>query len=145
VEDDARAPRRRPFGVKLLTLLLLGYSTLTVLLLLGVADVTVAGLARFADDAGFGTTAHALLAAVGAAAAVGLWLFRRWGWHAAMLLAGATLAVEVVLYFRGEPAFAYMAVATLIAFYLNSADVRRRFHPEEPGVGAQDHDHVPVQ
>lgn len=129
--------RRRPFGVVLLTLLLLAYSALSIPFVLEVPGVTGAGLVRVLGAPEAQDVTHVVLSALAAVAAVGLWLLRRWGWVAAMLLAGPTLAVELVFYVRGEPAFAYMAVATLIALYLNSHDVRGRFfHPEEQGPGA---------
>jgi hypothetical protein len=131
VEERDQA-RRRPFGVVLLTLLLLAYSALSIPFVLDLPDVAGAGLLRVVGDAEAAQATHVLLSSVAAIAAVGLWLRRRWGWVAAMLLAGPTLAVEVFLYFRGEAAYAYMAVAMLIALYLNSADVRSRFFPDQP-------------
>lgn len=130
--DERVEERRRPFGVVLLTVLLLAYSALSIPFVLDVPDVAGAGVLRVLGDGEVSTAATVVLSAVAAVAAVGLWLVRFWGWVAAMLLAGPTLAVEVALYFRGEAAFAYMAVAMLIALYLNSADVRARFFPADP-------------
>jgi hypothetical protein len=126
VEQSAVPSRRRPFGVLLLTLLLLAYSALALVVALDVLG-PVAGLARGLEDTGVLRGAHAVPAVAAGLAAVLLWFRHRWGWLLAMLLAGATLTVEIVVYFRGESAYAYMAVATVIAFYLNSADVRRYF------------------
>lgn len=139
MEQPDQEARGRPFGVVLLTLLLLAYSALGIPFLLEVPGVAGAGLVRVLGAEEAQTAAHVVLSSLAAVAALGLWLRRRWGWVAAMLLAGPTLAVEVVLYFRGEAAFGYMAVATLIALYLNSARVRRRFFehgeadPRRPG------------
>jgi hypothetical protein len=127
--EERDPDRRRPFGVVLLTLLLLAYSALSIPFVLDVPDVAGAGILRVLGDGEVTTATHVVLSAIAAVAAAGLWLVRFWGWVAAMLLAGPTLAVEVVLYFRGEASFAYMAVAMLIALYLNSADVRVLFFP----------------
>jgi hypothetical protein len=130
--EERDEPRGRPFGVVLLTVLLLAYAALSIPFVLEVPSVAGAGILRVLGDGEVTTATHVILSAVAAVAAAGLWLLRFWGWVAAMLLAGPTLAVEVVLYFRGEAAFAYMAVAMLIALYLNSADVRSRFFPSGP-------------
>jgi len=130
VEQPDQEARGRPYGVALLTLLLLGYSALGIPFVLEVPGVTGAGLVRLLGGDEAQTAAHVVLSALAATAALGLWLRRRWGWVAAMLLAGPTLAVEVFLYVRGEAAYPYMAVATLIALYLNSAEVRRLFFPD---------------
>jgi len=52
-----------------------------------------------------------------------------------MLVAGPTLAVEVPLYVRGDASLPHMGVATLIALYLNSAQVRRCFFEAVPPDG----------
>lgn len=135
--EEHDQPRRRPFGVILLTVLLLAYSALSIPFVLDVRGVAGAGLVRVLGDTEVETATHVVLSAVAAVAALGLLLQRRWGWIAAMLLAGVTLTVEVVLYFRGEAAFAYMAVAMLIALYLNSADVRSRFFPSQAPTGRE--------
>jgi hypothetical protein len=145
VEEPAKG-RRRPFGVVLLTILLLAYSALSIPFVLDVRDVVGAGILRVLGDGEVTTAAAVALSAVAAVAAVGLWLMRFWGWVAAMLLAGLTLAVEVVLYFRSEASYTYMAVAMLIALYLNSADVRVRFFPagDEAGVARRSERAVPA-
>jgi hypothetical protein len=147
VEQPAAAPRRRPFGVVLLMLLLLGYAGLSVAIALGAPAVADAGLARVLADAGAIAGFHVGLAAAAALAAVGLWLSHPWGWVAAMLLAGGTLAVELFFYFRGEAALTYMAVAAVIALYLNSADVRALFRAvEQPeAIGSRPQDRVRIR
>jgi hypothetical protein len=136
--DDAdREARTRPFGVALLTFLLLVYASLSVPFVLDVPGIAGAGVLRVVGHPEIETAAHAALAAVAVVAAAGLWLLRPWGWVAAMLLAGPTLAVELALYVRGDASLPYMGVATLIALYLHAAGVRRRYFPAPPpqGVG----------
>jgi hypothetical protein len=125
--------RRRPFGVTLITALWLVYATLAILFIIDPAYFPVSGVARLFDGVGLRLSAHAGLALLAATSAVGLWFLRPWGWVASMLLAGVNLAVEIVLYFLGTPGYPYLAVAVVIAFYLNLGDVRGRFFAEADG------------
>jgi hypothetical protein len=136
MEGQPREPHRRPFGVTLITLLWLVYATLAVLFLLDRPHVEVSGIARIFAGVGLLAATHAALAALALVSAVGLWLLRPWGWVASMLLAGVNLGVEIVSYFLGAPAFSYLAVAVVIAFYLNLGDVRGRFFREHELAGS---------
>lgn len=119
--------RRRPLGVVLLSALWLGYGALAVLFLLEVPDIPIAGMARLVLRLGLLEAAHAVLVAIAALTAVGLWFLRPWGWVLAMLMAGVSLAFDILWYVQGAPAYAYMALGVAIAFYLNQGDVRERF------------------
>jgi hypothetical protein len=134
--DRASPRRRRPFGVMLLTLLWLVYATLAGLFLID-PDLPGSGIARLFEWAGLRPVVHAALVALALASAIGLWFLRPWGWIAAMLLAGVNLAVEIVLYFVGTPNYAYLAVAVVIAFYLNLGEVRGRFFADLEGTAPQ--------
>jgi hypothetical protein len=141
----APRPAARPFGVVLLTLLLLAYAALSTPHVLDRPGFAQAGLARVIDQPDLREAAQLLQAVVAAVAALGLWLRRRWGWVGAMALAGPTLALEVLLYFRGAAAYSSMAVATLIALYLSSADVQRHFFHRRAGdAKPQDVERVPA-
>ena len=69
-------------------------------------------------------------------------LLRRKGWILAALGQGLGLAVCLWLYSQLQPYYVYpiMAYCTLMILYLNSHDVRTRFHPRrepaEPGGAA---------
>lgn len=124
-----RTPRpRRPFGVVLLTLLWLVYAGLAVLTVLDVPGVPIAGVTRvFAEFGGLVETASGVLAVVSLLTAIGLWFQQSWGWVLAMLAAGIGLAFDIFGWMRGDPAYAYLLLGVVIAFYLNQGDVRRRF------------------
>ncbi len=126
--------RRRPFGVVLLAGLWIIYGSLAILYLVE-REVPVIGIARLFDGLGLRTAVHSALAVLAAISAVGLWFLRSWGWITSMLLAGVNLAVEIALYFLGVPhyGYPYLAVAVVIAFYLNLREVRGRFfaHAED--------------
>jgi hypothetical protein len=135
--------RRRPFGVMLITVLWLVYATLAVLFLLDRPHVEVSGIARIFAGVGLVAATHAALAGLALVSAIGLWLLKPWGWVASMLLAGVNLAVEIVSYFLGMPAFSYLAVGVVIAFYLNLGEVRGRLF-ERDGLADETPD-VPVE
>jgi hypothetical protein len=124
--DRSSPRRRRPFGVMLLTVLWLVYATLAALFLIDPA-FTGSGIARLFEWAGLRPEVHVALAVLAITSAIGLLLLRPWGWIASMLLAGVNLAVEIAFYFLGTPNYAYLAVAVVIAFYLNQGEVRGRF------------------
>ena len=71
--------------------------------------------------------------------ALSLLLLRRKGWILAALGQGLSLAVCLWLYSWLQPYYVYpiMAYCTIMILYLNSHDVRTRFHPRrepaEPG------------
>jgi hypothetical protein len=117
----------------LITVLWLVYAALAILFIIDPAYFPVSGIARLFEGVGPRVTAHLGLALLAASSAIGLWFLRPWGWVASMLLAGVNLAVEIVLYFSGLPGHPYLAVAVVIAFYLNLGDVRGRFFPEPEG------------
>jgi len=63
-------------------------------------------------------------------AAAGLW--RRWrrGWILAMLLVGASLVVDLALYWQGQALYVRMAIDVVLALYLNQGAVREYFDPQ---------------
>jgi hypothetical protein len=123
-----RTPRpRRPFGVVLLTLLWLAYGGLAALAVFDVPGVPIARVPRALAAFGLVEAASGVVAIVSLLTAIGLWFQRPWGWVLAMLVAGIGLAFDIVGWFSGTPAYAYLLLGVVIAFYLNQGDVRRRF------------------
>jgi hypothetical protein len=60
-------------------------------------------------------------------AAAGLWLGWRRGWVLTMLLVGASLVIDLWLYWNGQPLYLRMAMDVVVALYLNQKAVREFF------------------
>jgi hypothetical protein len=75
-----------------------------------------------------------LLAMLALAAAVGFLRVARGAWLLAVLVQGITLALALVLYFEGRPAYVYliMLVPVVMVLYLHQDDVQAAFHPLAP-------------
>jgi hypothetical protein len=58
---------------------------------------------------------------------VGFFLRRRWAWTAAMTWTAASLALNLVAYFRGKPNYLTMVEAVVMMLVLNQAAVHRVF------------------
>jgi hypothetical protein len=127
----------RPWAVKALTILLfiqaagmLAASVYNFLTLdLDTAGLPVSWLALItsllANSMIF--AALALLALLASLAFFGLW---RSGWLVAMLAQGLTLAVALILYFRGHYGYVYLVMlyAIFMVLYLHHPDVVATFH-----------------
>lgn len=72
-----------------------------------------------------------LLATLSLAAAAGFLRVARGAWLLAVLVQGLNLALALVLYFEGRPAYVYlmMVYGILMVLYLHQADVQAAFRP----------------
>lgn len=111
----------------LLTLLWIGYAVVAILAALDMPGVPQAGMTRVFAGLDLVDEASLLLAAIAAVTALGLLLYRSWGWVLAMITVGVSLAFDVSGWMNGREAYPYLAIGVAIVFYLNQAEVRRRF------------------
>lgn len=111
----------------LLTVLWIGYAVVAILAALDVRGVPLAGMTRVFAGLDLVDEASLLLAAIAAVTALGLLLYRSWGWVLAMVTVGISLAFDVVGWWNGREAYPYLAIGVAIVFYLNQGEVRRRF------------------
>jgi hypothetical protein len=70
---------------------------------------------------GIGLVAATVLSGLGILAG------RRWGWIAAIVLCGVSLAFGIGGWWDGKPTYLAMAINTIAVFYLNQRDVRAVF------------------
>ena len=64
-----------------------------------------------------------------AAATIGLWRFRNWGWSLSLIIAGVVLALDLVWWWIGLPRYPGMFMNMVAVFYLNQRDVRAIYLP----------------
>lgn len=125
-----RPETRRPRGVTIIALLLLGQA--------GVWTAT--GTLYFSELPtlrlpAMGTSGFALaLAAVNLLVAVGMLFLRPWAWVAAMTVQGLSLAGGLWSYSRGETDYPLMLISVMVVLYLNLREVRRPFGVEDLGL-----------
>jgi hypothetical protein len=62
----------------------------------------------------------------------GLLAGRRWGWVAAIVLCGVSLAFGIGGWWYGAPTYLAMTINTIAVFYLNQREVRAVFDEELP-------------
>src|SRR5262245_37326646 len=131
------APRKRPFGLYAIILLLFINGTLIALdvsrsyvslgITLGLPRPTLPGINNVDVD----RVGRFLTAAVYYLVAIGVYTLRRWGWTALMILIGVALGEGIIRYYRGEPRYLIMMFNVLIVFYLNQRNVQRLFRRAE--------------
>lgn len=144
-EAQLREIPRRPFGVYVVTiLLLLGVFEAmleifrTQYALTGFWEETEAFFRRrsgivplvarmFTGYPTAITVANGLIIVMWFAITIGLWLMQRWAWVSMMILIGVILTYSLVVYFEGTPDYLGMLIYVAIAFYLNDHDVQRAF------------------
>lgn len=134
-------PKRRPFGVTIITFLQL----ISVIVL--VTDFSA--LRRVNDTIGsqtgqlialvrqwFGDTPLSLALILAfiffvIITTVGLWLLQRWAWLLIMIQLGVSMGAFLWLYFQGNPLYISMLINVVMVFYLNQHDVQQAFdhHP----------------
>lgn len=136
------AVRRRPFGIVVLSALLIVLGVLSASALLGLREAApgsgnAALLERFGDLAPI----FGIVALCGFIPAVGLWLLQRWAWYWAVIWTGCALAYQILLFLAGYPNYAYMTIYVVAAFYLNQRDVKLLFETRRerpPAVALED-------
>jgi hypothetical protein len=136
--DGAAAPRRRPVPVTILAALQLVTALLLGVFAVGLAlDATVAST-FLGDAAGTGEAAGleaatlaviiGIMAALELVAAVALLRLSRLGWTLTMLLAGVSLATQILTFWStGEVLTLSMLLGVATVLYLNQRPVRVAF------------------
>ena len=136
--DGAAAPRRRPVPVtilavlQLVTTLLLGLSAVGLAVDATFASAMVGDAAATGEVAGLEAATLALVVGIMAAlelvAAVALLRLSRLGWTLTMLLAGASLATQILTFWStGEVLTLSMLLSVATVLYLNQRPVRVAF------------------
>jgi hypothetical protein len=144
---------KRPLGVKVIAVLLLLYGlvgTVLGLFVLVVSALHYAGKAppelvivitgwSFFDV--FMVAAQTALGVFAVVSGIGMLRLRPWAWLMAMLLLGCELAIQLINYFQGRPAYLLMLLTALLVFYLNRHSIREVFgiEPQAPAVPTSIH------
>jgi hypothetical protein len=124
-----RDHRQRPLGVVVIAVFLVADAVLSLAEhLLGIGTGTRQDI--LADAEGQVSLLIIVLVTLRLVAAVGLWLRWRRGWVLTMLLVGASLVINLWLYWQGEPLYLRMAIDVVLALYLNQGAVREYFDPQ---------------
>lgn len=127
---DTRPETRRPRGVIIIALLLLGQASVWM----------ATGTLYFSELPALhlpamGTSEFALaLAGINLIVAVGMLFLRSWAWVAAMTVQGLSLAGGLWSYGRGGHDFPLMLISVMVVLYLNLREVRRPFGVEDLGL-----------
>jgi hypothetical protein len=133
-EPDGPQPpagRRRPFGIVVLSVLLLAIALLNASALLGLREaIPGSGNAALLEKFGDLSSVLGVLALSGIIPAIGVWLLRRWAWYWAMIWTGTSLAYQILLFVSGYPNYAYLTIYVVTAFYLNQRDVKGIFETQ---------------
>lgn len=161
---SGRPPRRRPFGVVVITLLQVS----SALALLAITLLVNAGLGpnlvdylRSLQPYSFNLyeaifwyasvfqasgllpeqitgntllTVLILLVALRLMIITGFWFLKRWGWVLLMVQLGLVMLVDLYTYFNGVPHFLSMLNSVLVVFYLNQREVQLAFQVRKPVV-----------
>ena len=135
----APAPRRRPFGLYVILILL----SLQALLGVVVTGLLGLGLAFAAEDASTAlrTDIASILETFGimlmtSVVMVGLWRYRLWAWYGMMLLLAYWMATDAIAYFRSQPDYFSMLLNVVLVFYLNQLEVKVLFEARPQPDGA---------
>ena len=132
------APRRRPFGLYVIIVLL----TLQALAGVFLAAVVILGLAVGSQDISTKLAADIwsvvetlVIMLVATVIVVGLWRYRLWAWYGVLLLLAYWMATDAIAYFRGEPDYFSMVLNVALVFYLNQLEVKELFEvqPQQDG------------
>lgn len=119
--------RRRPLGVVVLAVMELLNGALV---LFDLADDDLTFTFRVLPDA-----VAPAVPFVALALALGLWRLYRWAWTLMMLWTGLLLALDLIGYLQGHPAYSTMLISVIIVFYLNQREVQDAFRRAGPRRG----------
>jgi hypothetical protein len=132
-------PRRRPLGIVVVAVLLVGRLIVEVTALVTVDPAGILGwIASGSNVPEFesgtaswylGTAGLLLIIATTTASIVGLWRFKTWGWSLALIVSGVILAIDLAWWYYGLPRYPGMFLNMVAVFYLNQRDVRAIFLP----------------
>jgi hypothetical protein len=127
---SAPAPRRRPFGLYAILILMSVQALLgvTIFSLLGVGfALATADIWRaFSSDLWSLVEPLIVMLAV-VVVVVGLWRYQPWAWYGMMLLLAYWLASDLIAYYLGAASFVSMVINVAMVFYLNQREVRDLF------------------
>ena len=129
----------RPLGVIVVVLLGIGRIVVEVVQFLttdpqGILGVIAGGSAIPSFDPNtpewlLGQGASAAMIILTAAATIGLWRLKNWGWSLSLIIAGVVLALDLAWWWIGQPRYPGMFMNTVAVLYLNQRDVRAIFLP----------------
>jgi uncharacterized membrane protein len=128
--EPAPAPRRRPFGLYAILVLMSVQALLGVTFfgLLGVGfAVAAADFWRALSPDLWSLVEPLIVMLAVAVVVVGLWRYRPWAWYGMMLLLAYWLASDLIAYFQDAASFVSMLLNVLMVFYLNQREVRDLF------------------
>lgn len=136
MEETSRQPKKRPFGLFIITGLQLIEATLLILGLMGEKSI-IQYLRILVQNPIFYSWFGWVLVAALLLAVVGLLFLKRWGWILTMILTGMGLAYAIWSYVQGDPHYLPMVIYLVIVFYLNQRDVQAPFLQIENSVGVR--------
>lgn len=120
-------PRKRPFGVyAIIVLLLLHVLSNSIDLLrihLGLPPLILPNL----EDELIVTVLNVVVVAAIMAVCLGLFFMKRWAWIAAMILIGGSLGYSIIHYLNGGQPYVALLLDVVSVFYLNQRSVQAAF------------------
>ena len=123
----ARLAGRRPLGVILLVLLGLITGGQSILAGFGFVGARFGSLGSLLSDPEQFKAVSVTFGVISIAAALATWQLWRVGWYATLLLAGAGLLLQIVLYVFGTANLLSLALYVASTFYLNQREVKALF------------------
>ena len=138
LKTPAPAPRRRPFGLYVIIVLL----SLQALAGVFVAAAVILSLAAVSQDISISLTTNIwsvvetlVIMLVATVIVVGLWRYRLWAWYGVLLLLAYWMATDAIAYFRDAPDYFSMVLNVALVFYLNQLEVKELFEvqPQQDG------------
>jgi len=137
--DDALPRRRRPFGLLVLAGLLAIKAVIILIVFAGgmagtsavIEALRVPPLLPAVHESAAASTTYLLVAGLLILSAFGLLTGKRAGWLMAMVLTGAFIAIDIITFLAGYANHLWMLLNIITVFYLNQADVRAEFDPDE--------------
>jgi len=120
---------RRPLGIWVIVVVELFNAGITLVDLLGGYDLLRGGLGQLASQSDTFRAVVIVWSVLVLVAAVWLWLLSRRGWALMMVLVGVALAVHLAIWWTQPEHTQWLRLAmnVIVAFYLNSAQVRGLF------------------
>ena len=138
LKTPAPVPRRRPFGLYVIIVLL----SLQALAGVFVAAAVILSLAAVSQDISISLTTNIwsvvetlVIMLVATVIVVGLWRYRLWAWYGVLLLLAYWMATDAIAYFRDAPDYFSMVLNVALVFYLNQLEVKELFEvqPQQDG------------
>jgi hypothetical protein len=124
---ESAESRGRPLGVVVLSIVVLIIGIQSILGGLDVLPMRFGSMAALLGDARLANAWSIGVGVTAVAAAVATFMLWRVGWVMVLLLAGSGMALQIILYFAGEPNYPTLALWVVATFYLNQREVKSRF------------------